>query len=170
MEKLIAELGINLPSLIAFIINFVILFGLLTFFLYKPVTRMLDQRSAKIKEGIEYAERMKEESARAEETVKAQIEVGRKEGQAIIAQASQVGERVKEEARQEARKEAEVLIVKARSEIDREREESIDQLRKEFVDLAILAAEKVINESLDRKAHQRLIEEVLEESSSLKKD
>ena len=35
-----------------------------------------------------------------------------------------------------------------------------------FVDLAILAAEKVINQSLDKKAHQRLIEEVLEESTT----
>ena len=166
----LAELGINLPSLIAFIINFIILFGLLTLFLYKPVMKMLDQRSAKIKEGIEYAEKKKEEMARAEETVKAQIEAAQKDGQAIITEASQVGERVKEEARAEARKEAEILIVKARSEIDREREEAIDQLRKEFVDLAILAAEKVINQSLDRKAHQRLIEEVLEESASLKED
>ena len=162
------DIGINLPLLLAFIINFIILFGLLGFVLYKPVLRMLDQRSAKIKEGIEYAERMNEESARAEQTIQAQLEAARKEGQAIVAQSSQIAERVKEEARQGARQEAESLIGKARLEIQREREESIDQLRREFVDLAILAAEKVINESLDKKAHQRLIEEVLEEGT--KKD
>ena len=54
-------------------------------------------------------------------------------------------------------------------EIERERDHSINQLRQEFVDLAILAAEKVINESLDKTAHQRLIEEVLEEGT-IKKD
>ena len=73
-------------------------------------------------------------------------------------------------ARQEARRESEVLIARARAEIEREREESIDQLRREFVDVAITAAEKVINESLDKAAHRRLIEEVLEESRTLKKD
>ena len=160
------SLGINLASLIAFIISFVILLVLLRFVAYKPIVRMLDQRSAKIKESMDEAERIKQESTQAEETVKAQIEAGRKEGQAIVAQASQMAERVKEEARAEARREAEALIAKARVEIERERQEGFDQLRQEFVDLAILAAEKVINQSLDKKAHQRLIEEVLEESTT----
>jgi F-type H+-transporting ATPase subunit b len=160
------SLGIDLGSLIAFLISFVILLVLLRFAAYKPIVRMLDQRSAKIKESMEEAEHIKQESARAEETVKAQIETGRKEGQAIVAQASQVAGRVKEEARAEARQEAESLIAKARVEIERERQEGFDQLRQEFVDLAILAAEKVINQSLDKKAHQRLIEEVLEESTT----
>jgi F-type H+-transporting ATPase subunit b len=160
------KLGIDLPSLVAFLVNFLLLLGLLTLVLYRPITRMLDQRSAKIKESLEEAEHIKQESARAEETVKAQIEAGRKEGQAIVAQASQVAEKVKEEARAEARQEAESLIAKARVEIERERQEGFDQLRQEFVDLAILAAEKVINQSLDKKAHRRLIEEVLEESTT----
>jgi F-type H+-transporting ATPase subunit b len=163
------SLGINLGSLIAFLISFVILLVLLRFVAYKPIVRMLDQRSAKIKEGMDEAERIKQESTRAEETVKTQIEAGRKEGQAIVAQASQVAERVKEEARAEARQEAEALIAKARLEIERERQEGFDQLRQEFVDLAILAAEKVINQSLDKKAHQRLVEEVLEEGTGTKK-
>ena len=160
------SLGINLGNLIAFIICFGILIALLGLVAYKPIIRMLDERSARIKESMDQAERIKEETARAEETVKAQIEEGRKEGQAIVARASQAGERVKEEARAEAKQEAQSLIAKARVEIDRERVESINQLRKEFVDLAILAAEKVINETLDKKAHQRLIEEVLEEGAS----
>jgi F-type H+-transporting ATPase subunit b len=158
------DLGINLGSLIAFLITFIVLIVLLRLVAYKPIIKMLDERSAKIKESMEQAEAIKEKTAHAEETIKAQIEAGRKEGQAIVAQASQVGERVKGEARAEARQEAEALIAKARAEIDRERIESIDQLRKEFVDLAILAAEKVIDESLDKKTHQRLIEDVLEQS------
>ena len=157
------DLGIDVPSLVAFLINFILLLLLLTFFLYKPITRMLDQRSAKIDESLKEAERVKRESVQAEEAVKAQIENGRKEGQAIIAQASQTAERVKEEARAGAREEANILIAKARTEIERERAEGFDQLRQEFVDLAVLAAEKVINQSLDKKAHQQLIEETLKE-------
>ena len=40
-----AELGINLPTLIAQIVNFIILFGLLYLVAYKPIMRMLDERS-----------------------------------------------------------------------------------------------------------------------------
>jgi F-type H+-transporting ATPase subunit b len=164
------KLGIDAPSLIAFLINFFILLGLLTLVLYKPVIRMLDQRSAKIKESLEQAERMKQESVRAEETVKAEIEAGRREGQALMNQAAQTAEKLKGEARAEARQEAEALIAKARIEIDREREESVNQLRQEFADLAILAAEKVIGQSLDKKAHQQLIDKVLEEGLAPRKE
>ena len=41
----------------------------------------------------------------------------------------------------------------------------IAELRREFADLTIAAAEKVIGQSLDRAAHQRLIEQALAESS-----
>jgi len=163
------DLGIDLPSLLSFLISFFILFGLLTLVLYRPVTRMLDERSAKINESLQEAERIKKETVQAEESVKAQVEAGRKEGQAIIAQATQIAERVKEEARAGAKDEANALIAKARTEIDREREESYSQLRQEFVDLAISAAEKVINQSLDKKAHQKLIEEVLKEGTESQK-
>ena len=164
------DLGINGPSLIAFCINFFLLLGLLTLVLYRPITRMLDKRSAEIKESLEQAEHIKQESVRAEESVKAEIETGRKEGQAIVAQATQTADRVKEEARVEARKEAESVLSKAQAEIAREREESFNQLRQEFADLAVSAAEKVIEKSLDKKAHEQLIQKVLEEGLSSKKN
>lgn len=165
MSESFGELGIHIPTLIVYLVNFTLLLILLYFLAYKPVLRMLNQREAKIKESMEQAERLKEQSTRAQEEIKAQLETARREGQAIVAQASQIGERLKEEARQGARQEAEVLITRARLEIEREGEEAIRQLRQEFVDIAILAAEKVIAESLDKKAHQKLIEEVLEQST-----
>ena len=164
------ELGIDLPSLLVQLINFLLLLGVLVLFLYKPITKMLDQRSQRIKESMEQAEQIKERMAQTEAEVKAQVESARKEGQAIIGQASQIGDRLKEEARREARQEAEALVARARSEISRERGEVIDQLRHEFADIAIQAAEKVINQTLDKRAHQRLIEEVLEESTALKRE
>ena len=161
-------LGINLPLLIAFVINFVILFGLLTLVLYKPVLKVLDERQAKIKESIDQAEQIREQTARSEEQIKTHIETARKEGQAIIAQATQIGERVKEEAKEGARKEAESLIAKAQAEIKQERDKTVDELRQEFASIAILAAEKVINESLDKEKHRKLIDEVLKDSSTFK--
>ncbi|MBM3150167.1 MAG: F0F1 ATP synthase subunit B, partial [Chloroflexi bacterium] len=142
-------LGINLPLLIAFVVNFLILFGLLTLVLYRPVLRVLDERQAKIKESIEQAERIKEQTARSEEEIKAHLETARKEGQTVIAQATQIGERLKEEAKEKARQEAETILAKAQTEIRQERDKIIDDLRKEFVDIAILAAEKVTRETLD---------------------
>jgi len=165
----LGELGISWQGLLGQIINFVLLLVLLYFIGYKPIRKMLDERSTRIKEGIDQAELAKEAAARAEEEVQRRLDEARKDGQLILAQASEMGERLKAEAREEARREAEALIVRARAEIGMERDEAIDRLRQEFADLAILAAEKVIKETLDKERHRRLIQEVLEESSTLRK-
>jgi len=52
----ITDLGINGPSLIAYLINFVLLLGILTLFAYKPLLRVLDQRSERIRESLEAAD------------------------------------------------------------------------------------------------------------------
>ena len=164
------SIGINWQLLVAFLINFLILFGLLTAILYKPVLKMLDERSAKIKESLEQAEKIKEQTSRSEEQIKAAIETARKEGQVIIAQASQIAAKIKEEAKADARKEADVIIAKARDEIKLERDKSIGELRTEFANLTVLAAEKIIKESLDAQKHTKLINEVLEQSNSFKQN
>jgi len=163
-------LGINLPLLVAFIINFVILFALLGLFLYKPVMKMLDERSKRIKESMEQAEATKAEYAHAEEEVKRLISKAREDGQTLINQASQIGERLKEEAKEGAKKEAQAIVDRSRTELEEERDRIIDDLRREFVDISISAAEKVIKETLDKERHRKLIEEALEESATFREN
>jgi len=165
----LASLGINMPVLLAQIINFIILFGLLYLVAYKPIMRMLDERSRKIKESMERTEYIKQQAERAEEEAKKQIEAAAKEGQEAVARAMRTGEEVRREAQQQARHEAEALIGRARTEIQRERDEAIGELRKEFANITIVAAEKVIERSLDKKAHREIIKKVLDESTTLKK-
>ena len=168
MEGL-SGLGIRLPNLLAQIVNFGILFGLLYLVAYKPILRMLDERSKKVKDSMEQTEYIKEQATHAEEESKRRIETASKEGRELLVRAVRTGEEIRQQAQQEARKEGESLIARARVEIQRERDEAIDGLRKEFADLTILAAEKVIEQSLDKKAHRQLIDKVLEESTTLKK-
>lgn len=165
----LASLGINLPTLVAQIINFVILFGLMYLVAYKPLMRMLDERSRRIRESMEQTELIKQQAAQAEEGVKKQIEAAGMEGQEVIARAVCTGEELKRNAQQEARRGADSLTARARTEIQRERDEAIAELRQEFADLTVLAAGKVIDRSLDKKAHRQLIDKVLEESTTLKK-
>ena len=161
-------LGLTLPSFVGQLINFLILLGLLIFFGYKPIRNMLDERSNRIKLSMEQAEATKSEYERAQVEVEKQIGKAREEGQSIIAQAAQAGDRIKEEARQEARKEAQAIVKKVRAELERERDKIVDELRKEFVDTAILAAERVLSETLDRAKHRQLIKKTLEDSAALR--
>ena len=163
-------LGISVPTLLTQIVTFIILLVILRFVAYKPLMRMLDERSQRIKESVEQAEAVKEQSARAEDEVKKELAKASQEGQERIARAVKAGEEVKQKAQEEAKQEAENLIDRARAEIQRERDEAIGEVRREFADLTILAAGKVIDRSLDKKEHRELIDKVLEESTTLKKE
>ena len=167
---MLEQLGINIPLLLAFVVSFLILFGLLSIVLYKPVLKMLDERQARIKESMDQAEQIKQQTESTKEEIRVQLDTARKEGQQIIAQAEEIGARLKNEAKDEARKEAESLIAKAQAEMQRQRDKDINEMREQFADIAISAAEKVINASLDKEKHQKLINETLDESSLFKKN
>jgi F-type H+-transporting ATPase subunit b len=162
-------LGLTVPSFICQLINFLILLGLLTFFGYRPIRRMLDERANRIKQSMEQAEATQQEYERARVEVDKRIARARDEGQSIVGQAEQAGERIKEEARQEARAEAQAIVERTRAEMERERDRLIHELRQEFVATALLAAEKVIGETLDETTHRRLIEKTLEQSPPFKR-
>jgi len=164
----IEELGVNGSTLIAQVINFGILFLLLYLVAYRPIMRMFDERSKKIKDSVDQAEYIKEQVARTEEEAEKRVEAASKEGQELVARAVKTGEEVRQKAEVGAKAEAEVLIQRARTEIQRERDEAIDDVRKAFADLTVQAAEKVINRSLDKEAHREIIEKVLEESTTFK--
>jgi F-type H+-transporting ATPase subunit b len=163
------ELGINWHGLLAQFISFGVLLALLLFVAYKPITKMLEERSQKIKESLDQAEFIKQQVAKTEQMVQEQLAQARRQGQDLVAQAAQIGERLRDEARQQARQDAEAIVARTRTEIKAEREESIAKLREEFVEIAILAAEKVINKALDMETHRQLIEQTLQESN-LKKE
>jgi F-type H+-transporting ATPase subunit b len=161
----ITDLGINLPVLLAQLVNFAFLLIILRLFVYKPILKMLDERRERIREGLSAADRGREQAIEAERQAQEQIEAARREGQTIIQNAQQIAQRLQEEGRQQALQQSEAMLERARGEIQLERDNAITELRKEFADLTITAAEKVIGQSLDRSAHQRLIEQALAESS-----
>ena len=163
------ELGINWHGPLGQFISFGLLLLLLIIFAYKPITKMLDDRSRRIKESMDQAEFIKQQVAKTEQMVQEQLAQARKQGKDLVVQATQIGERLREEARQQARQDAEAIVARARVEINSERDASIAKLREEFVEIAIKAAEKVINKALDKETHKQLIEQTLQESN-LKKE
>ncbi|MEX0750669.1 MAG: F0F1 ATP synthase subunit B [Dehalococcoidia bacterium] len=166
----IADLGINLPVLIAQLVNFTILLVILRLVAWGPVTKMLDDRRARIAESLSAADQAKAQAAESGRQIQDQLDASRREGQALVAQAQEIAARIQAEARTIAQTDADAMLGRARNEIQLERDQAIAELRKEFADLTIAAAEKVINESLDRNQHRRLIDETLAQSSFREKN
>ena len=164
MGEAFTALGINLPQLVAQIANFIVLLVILRLTLYKPILRMLDQRRERIAEGLGAAEAARAEASDAQARIQAQLDEARGQGQEIVANAQQVATRIQEDARQQSERDREASSERARQEIQLERDRAINDLRAEFAEITVTAAERVIRESLDDDAHQRIIEETLAES------
>ncbi|MBI4505545.1 MAG: F0F1 ATP synthase subunit B [Chloroflexi bacterium] len=164
----LGALGIDGRMLIAQIVNFAILLGLLWAFLYRPVLRMLQERRERIAESMRRAEEVKQQLARAQQEYEAALLRARREAQGIIAQANELGKRLTDEARQRAQAEAQVDLDRARAQIRLETQQAIAKLRSEVADLAVLAAGRIIQRSLDTRQHYDLVADVLRETEKLK--
>ena len=162
-------LGVHLPSLLIYLVNFLLVLGLLFAFAYRPILRLMDQRADRIRESLEASERAREEAASSQQAVEDQLVEARREAQRIMDLAREAAERFRAEEMERARSEAETFVSRAQADIQRERDAAIEEVRSNFSDLAITAAERVVRRSLDRQAHEDLISQVLEEGESLRR-
>ncbi len=144
MEQLFTAFGINGKLLIAQIINFGVLFAGLSYLLYKPVMKTLDDRRNLIKEGVEAAE----------ENI-AKKETAEKEAHEIVHTAESEAEGIVQTARESAHAERSRIIKDAETRASsiesdaeaRAKEDASKMLReseKEIARLAVLAAEKAL--------------------------
>ena len=156
-------LGITLPGLLTQLVSFLAIFLALYFLLYKRITRMLDARASRIRESLEAADRARQEAASSAEQVERELGDARNQGQALIAEARTAASQFRQQEDARTRAEMEAMLERARAEIGRERDAAVEQVRRQFADLAITAAERVVERSLDKDAHAQLIDKVLEE-------
>jgi len=74
----IADLGINLPVLIAQLVNFTILLVILRLVAWGPLTKMLDERRERIAESLSAADQAKAQAAESERNIQDQLEASRR--------------------------------------------------------------------------------------------
>ena len=163
-------LGINLPGLVTQLVSFLILFAVLWKVLYKPISKAMGDRSKKIQDSLEAADKAREEADSSREAMENQISDSRAEGQKMIANAKDIADRFKEEELAKAREEIKAEKKRAEADIQRDRDAAIEGLRREFASIVVDAAEKIVEKSLDQSKHKDLIDKVMKESSALGKD
>lgn len=148
-------------TLIAQIINFLILVAILTKVAYKPLMQALADRQAKIAESLETAEQEKQAAEKLKQEYLAQLADARTQAQAIVEKAAKLAEQTKEEILKEAREESIRLVKATQEEIARERERAIAELKGEVVTLAVAAASKIIAQNMDEQANAKIVDDFI---------
>ncbi|MDX8395387.1 MAG: F0F1 ATP synthase subunit B [Mariprofundaceae bacterium] len=143
------------------IVVFLTLVFLMRKYLYGPMAELMEARSNKIAEGLAAADAGKEAFAKAQEEIAAQLDEARAKAVLIISAAEKRAAELGEESVTRARNEAESIIDSAREEVFAELNRARQTLRSEVADIAMLAAEQVVEAELDASRHAVLIEGIV---------
>ncbi len=164
MDKLLTpEPGLMLWTLI----TFGLLLVLLRVFAWKPLLAVIEERERVVRDSLESSRRAQEEAESALEENRKILAEARKAAAGVIQRSEKDGEQVREELLQKARKEGEELLRQGREEMEREKRAAVREIRGVAADLALAAAEKLVEERMDDPVQRRLVERYLEEMDSM---
>lgn len=154
-------LEIDWKVLVGQIINFAILFGLLTYFVYKPFLALLRERREKIAEGIRKAQEADDKMLAIEKTKDIADIKNEEDRKAIILKAEGEAKIRAGEIIQSAESEKTNIIAKAQKDSDSLKEKEIEKTKKEIVDNAFDLAEKILKENIDKEKGKKITTEFL---------
>lgn len=150
-------LGINLGYLLVQIIAFIVLYTLLSRFLYTPLVNTLNERRTRIQRGLEDSAAAANARRNAEVEAEKIIAAARTEAARVIEDARGRGEEVARTIEAEARAEAERIRAEGGVRANEERDRQLADLRGQVASIATAMAQRLIGESLDAKRQQALV-------------
>jgi F-type H+-transporting ATPase subunit b len=161
MPEIFEKLGLDYKLIIAQVVNFVLLLVILQRLAYKPVLKMIKDRTEKIEKSLKQAKKIEEELRNTEETKLAEIKKAKKESQEIIKEAYETSEKRSQESIEKTKAKTQEIVEKAKQEIKAEKENSVQKAKKEIADISILIAEKIIERNIDESKEKDLVDNVL---------
>lgn len=148
-------------TLIAQIINFLILVAILAKVAYKPLVKVLAEREQRIASNLEAADQEKALAQQFKQEMETQLANARSQAQAIIDKAEKFAAAKRDEEVENTRAECAKMIKNAQEEIEREREKTMNAMRSEVVALSIAAASKVMSENMSSEANSKIVEKFI---------
>lgn len=146
MDQLIQAFGIDVKLIIVQIINFTLLVGLLSYFLYKPVLKLLADREEKVTQGIKDAEEAAKALAEAEDEKKGIVSAAHKEAEDVALRAKAHADEKAAEVAAVATEKAAGIVATAEEQAENIKLKAKQDSEAEIAKMAVLAAEKVLRQ------------------------
>jgi F-type H+-transporting ATPase subunit b len=145
-------------------------FAILFFFTWKWVLprfkQVLEERREQIQGEMERAETTRTEAEKLQEEYRTQLAGARDEANRIIEEARATADQLRRDLQAKAEEESQAIVGRAQEEIRAERDRVFQELRAQVGSIAVEIAERIVGQSLDERAHQRLIDEFIDEVAS----
>lgn len=163
-----AKLGIQPFALVAQIVNFLILFFLLSKFLYKPLLKIIDERKQKIQEGLDNSKKIKEEVEHLEEKRLEKVEAAKKEAAEIMQTAENNADKLRRETLEKAKKDAQEIRKQAMFDFEEEKKKMLADIKAQTAWLVLETTKGVLKKSLGTKEQRALMKNVLKDMKEVK--
>lgn len=148
MGDLLTSFGVDWRLLLIQAVNFGVLLSALSYFLYRPVTNMLDERRRKIAQGVKDAEAAAQHLARAEEEATAVVASASQEAAMLVASAKVRGEEKAKEIVDTATARGARIEEDAQAKAVEAARRALEESNEEIARTAILAAERLLKKKL----------------------
>lgn len=144
-------------------INIFVLFILLSYLLFNPTRKLLEERKKKIKNEFDVVEKEKEHAIALKAMYDAKLRDINKEAEIILKDARRLARNNETKIIEEAKLEAKGIIERANGEIELEKIRAVDEMKQEIIAIASLMAGKVLENAMDETTQAILIEESIKE-------
>jgi F-type H+-transporting ATPase subunit b len=129
-------------------------------FVWPPITKAMEDRQKKIADGLEAASRAGHDLELAQERAAVLLKEAKTSSAGIIDQANKRANQIIDEAKEKARDEGNRLIAGAQAELEQQINRAREQLRMQVAGIALAGAEKILEASVDEKAHASLLDKL----------
>jgi F-type H+-transporting ATPase subunit b len=148
------------------IISFLVLFAALWKFAWPGLKKGLESRTERIRSDLDAADKAKSDADRVLEDYRAQLADARNESARIIEEARQAADALRRDQEQRLQTELAQMRERAANDIEGAKRQAIADLRDEVAQLAIGAAEIIVQHNLDRDTQTRLVDSYIEQVAS----
>lgn len=142
---------------------FVIVFAVLAKFAFPALNKMLAARTEKIQGELEKAEQTRVQAETELSDYRTQLAGARDEANRIIEESRKTADQLRRDLQAKAEQEAQATVARASEEIRAERDRVFQELKSQVGEIAVELAGRVVGKSLDKGAHDRLIDEYIEQ-------
>jgi F-type H+-transporting ATPase subunit b len=148
-------------TLIGQTITFIVFVWFCMKYIWPPLMAALEERNARISEGLAAAQRGQQDLEDAQSKVSDSLNDAKQQAQEIINQAQKRANEIVDEAKGAARDEADKIKIAATADIDQEVNSAREELRKEVSSIALAGAEQILRREVDAKAHAAVLDELV---------
>ena len=150
---------INL-TMLGQLISFVLFVLFCMKFVWPPLTQIMRERQKALAEGLEKATAAEKQLEEANDAAATELDQAKNQAAELIAQARNRASQIVEEAKGQAQEEADRIKTGAQAEIEQEVNRARETLRSQVSVLAIEGAEKILESTIDKSAHQEMLNKI----------